>query len=74
MVPGKYIVKLRDGASDSALNAAVSKLGSTKADHVYKGAHFKGFASKIDAKTLETIQNIPEVSTQPQRRLQPLGA
>ncbi|KAK1765483.1 subtilisin-like protein [Phialemonium atrogriseum] len=61
VVPGKYIVKLRDGASDSALNAAVSKLGSTKADHVYKGAHFKGFASKIDAKTLETIQNIPEV-------------
>ncbi|KAL1866431.1 hypothetical protein VTK73DRAFT_4736 [Phialemonium thermophilum] len=62
LVPGKYIVKLHDGASDAALHAAVAKLGSsTKADHVYSAGHFKGFASKLDTKTLESIQDIPDV-------------
>ncbi|KAK1777045.1 peptidase S8/S53 domain-containing protein [Copromyces sp. CBS 386.78] len=58
VVPGKYIVKLRDGASDDVLDKAVKKLG--KADHVYKHA-FRGFAGRIDDKTLDEIRSIPDV-------------
>ncbi|KAK3947642.1 peptidase S8/S53 domain-containing protein [Pseudoneurospora amorphoporcata] len=58
VVPGKYIVKLRDGASDDVLDKAVKKLA--KADHVYKHA-FRGFAGRIDDKTLEEIRSIPDV-------------
>jgi len=62
IVPGKYIVKLKDGASDAALTAAVAKLPKGKnPNFVYKGK-FKGFASEIDDATLETIQALPEVS------------
>jgi len=61
VLPGKYIVKLKDGASEAALTAAVAKLGSVKAGHVYKGSKFKGFASALDAATLSAIQSLPEV-------------
>ncbi|EGZ76010.1 putative endopeptidase K [Neurospora hispaniola] len=59
-VPGKYIVKLRETASDDDLDKAVKKLGNSKADHVYKHA-FRGFAGRIDDKTLDEIRSIPEV-------------
>ncbi|KAK0652676.1 peptidase S8/S53 domain-containing protein [Cercophora newfieldiana] len=59
-IPGKYIVKLKDGASEAALDTAVGKLGKTKANHVFKGK-FKGFASSLDAATLSAIQSLPEV-------------
>jgi hypothetical protein len=61
IVPGKYIVKLKDGVSDTKLNGAISKLGSINADHVYRAGSFKGFASKMDATTLAKIQSLPEV-------------
>lgn len=62
IIPGQYIVKLKAGVSEDVLHSALSKLGSTKAKHVYKAPGFKGFASKLDAATLATIQKIPEVS------------
>ena len=65
IIPGQYIVKLKKGASDDVLRAALAKIGgTTKAKHVYKAAGFRGFASKLDDKTLETIQKIPEVGVQ----------
>lgn len=60
-VPGKYIVKFRETASDDDLDKAVKKLGNSKADHVYKHA-FRGFAGRIDDKTLDDIRSLPEVS------------
>jgi len=62
IIPGQYIVKFRAGVSEDVLKGALSKLGSTKAKHVYKAPGFKGFASKLDAATLANIQKIPEVS------------
>jgi len=64
IIPGQYIVKLNSGASEDVLRNALSKLGSTKAKHVYKAPNFKGFASKLDAATLSTIQQIPEARNQ----------
>jgi hypothetical protein len=62
LVPHSYIVKLKEGVNEAALDAAISQL-SEEATHVYKAGTFKGFASKMDATTLETIQNIEEVRT-----------
>lgn len=61
VVPGKYIIKLKESASDDALEAAVSKLGASKADHVYRGRKFKGFAGKIEAPVLEELRALPDV-------------
>jgi hypothetical protein len=63
VVPGKYIIKLKAGADDKALERAVGKLGKDKAEHVYKSRKFKGFAGKIDAPLLEELRNLPEVSS-----------
>jgi hypothetical protein len=62
VVPGKYIVKLKESATEDALNRAVGKLGKSKADHIYRGAQFKGFAGKIDAALLEELRDLPDVS------------
>jgi hypothetical protein len=61
LVPGKYIVKLKDGVASGKVDAALNKLAGVKADHVYRGA-FKGFASKLDAKTLDAVRLNPDVS------------
>jgi len=63
VVPGKYIIKLKEGTSDDALEAAVGKLGKSKADHVYRNRKFKGFAGKVEAALLEELRALPEVST-----------
>lgn len=65
VVPGKYIIKLKDDADDDVLDRAVGRLGKSgrsKADHVYRGSRFKGFAGKIDDSTLEELRALPEVS------------
>ncbi|KAK4234096.1 peptidase S8/S53 domain-containing protein [Achaetomium macrosporum] len=59
VVPGKYVVKLKEGASDDALDKAVSKLSKT--DHVYRGRKFKGFAGKLEGSLLDEIRALPEV-------------
>ncbi|KAL2269242.1 hypothetical protein VTJ83DRAFT_4088 [Remersonia thermophila] len=63
VVPGKYIVKLKESASTDALDAALSKVTrkGRKADHIYRNRGFKGFAGKIDDATLDEIRNLPEV-------------
>lgn len=62
VVPDKYLIKLREGASDDALEAAISKLGKSKADHIYRGKKFRGFAGKLEAALLDEIRLLPEVS------------
>lgn len=57
VVPGRYIVKFRDGAADATLSSAA---GKHKANHVYKSA-FKGFAGAFDAASLEEIRKLPDV-------------
>ncbi|KAK3307784.1 peptidase S8/S53 domain-containing protein [Chaetomium strumarium] len=59
VVPGKYVVKLKEGASDDALEKAVKKLGKT--DHVYRGRKFKGFAGKLEGDLLDEIRRLPDV-------------
>ncbi|KAK4151133.1 peptidase S8/S53 domain-containing protein [Chaetomidium leptoderma] len=61
VVPGKYVIKLKEGASDDALEAAISRLGESKADHVYRRRKFKGFASKLEAAQLDEIRSLPDV-------------
>lgn len=60
VVPGKYIVKLKSGASEDVLTKLVGKV-KNKSDHVYKGA-FKGFAGKISDAELDAIRSSPDVS------------
>ncbi|KAK0629430.1 peptidase S8/S53 domain-containing protein [Bombardia bombarda] len=59
IVPGKYIVKLKAGVSDTALTAAMGNL-KTKAEHVYKTS-FKGFAGAIDDATLDILRGLDAV-------------
>lgn len=59
VVPGKYIVKLKSGASEETISKLVGKVKS-KSDFVYKGA-FKGFAGKISDAELDSIRANPDV-------------
>ncbi|EAQ85604.1 hypothetical protein CHGG_06857 [Chaetomium globosum CBS 148.51] len=61
VVPNKYLIKLREGTSDDALEAAIGKLGKSKADHIYRGKKFRGFAGKLEADLLDQIRLLPEV-------------
>ncbi|KAL2118706.1 hypothetical protein VTJ04DRAFT_8366 [Mycothermus thermophilus] len=63
VVPGKYIVKLKEGASSEALDAALSRITrkGKKADLVYRNKGFKGFAGKLDMDLLEELRYLPEV-------------
>lgn len=61
VIPGKYIVKVKDGLAADIVDAIVSKLGSTKPSHLYKGDGFKGFASKLDDKLLDLVSKLPQV-------------
>jgi hypothetical protein len=65
VVPGKYVIKLKEGASNDALEAALKKLGNSKADHVYRSRKFKGFAGKLGAALLDEVRSLPDVSTSP---------
>ncbi|KAI0600353.1 peptidase S8/S53 domain-containing protein [Biscogniauxia sp. FL1348] len=60
LIENKYIVKLYDNAAVQALDDTMSAL-SADADHVYDVPGFKGFASTMDAATVEAMQNNPDV-------------
>ena len=61
VVPGKYIVKVKEGIASDIIDAIITKLGATKPSHVYKGDGFKGFASKLDDKLLDIVSKLPQV-------------
>jgi len=73
VIPGKYIIKLKEGYSDDTLEKVLSRVGiKGKTDHVYKMRRFKGFAGKLDDKVLDAVRSLPEVGAQaPGRGLSP---
>lgn len=60
IIPGKYIVKLKEGSSASALSDTLSLLAKSP-EHVYSSA-FSGFAATLDKKTLDALRDQPNVS------------
>lgn len=61
VIPGSYIVKLKDGASDATLQNTIKGLKANP-EHTYKGGKFKGFAAKLSAANLDAVRKLPEVS------------
>ncbi|KAB5585503.1 peptidase S8/S53 domain-containing protein [Coniochaeta sp. 2T2.1] len=61
VIPGKYIVKVKDGLGSDIVDTVVNLLGSTKPSHIFKGNGFKGFASKLDDRLLGIISKFPDV-------------
>ncbi|KAK1756701.1 peptidase S8/S53 domain-containing protein [Echria macrotheca] len=61
IIPGKYIVKLKDGATEATLDKAIGKLRKGKPQHVYKNTGFKGFAATVEDADLEALQALPDV-------------
>ncbi|KAK0752747.1 peptidase S8/S53 domain-containing protein [Schizothecium vesticola] len=57
-IPGKYIVKFKDTATNISLN---SVLTSHKPDHVFRAPGFKGFSASLDTASLATIRALPDV-------------
>jgi hypothetical protein len=65
LIPGKYIVKLKDGASAATVDTVLGKLSSKHgrhAKHEYKAGSFKGFAAELDAASLDTLTALSDVS------------
>ncbi|KAG7286792.1 hypothetical protein NEMBOFW57_009108 [Staphylotrichum longicolle] len=61
LIPGNYIVKLKEGASENTLQNAIRQLKSTQAKHVYRAGRFKGFAAKLSPQVLDAVSKLPEV-------------
>ncbi|KAL2193301.1 protease [Corynascus similis CBS 632.67] len=61
LIPGEYIVKLKDGASESTLQDAIRHLKTGNAKHVYRSRRFKGFAAKLSPQVLDAISKLSEV-------------
>jgi hypothetical protein len=57
--PGRFLVKMKSGASDRALDDALNVFPGD-AEHVYKNA-FKGFAAPLNATELDAIRGNPNV-------------
>ncbi|KAK4165538.1 cuticle-degrading protease [Cladorrhinum sp. PSN259] len=61
LIPGSYIVKLKDGTTDSTLQNTLKGLKAVSPDHTYKGGRFKGFAAKLSAANLDAVRKNPNV-------------
>ncbi|KAK0643932.1 peptidase S8/S53 domain-containing protein [Cercophora newfieldiana] len=58
LIPGSYIVKLKDGASDTTLLNAIK---GVRPNHIYRNSKFKGFSADLSSSALKTVQDLPEV-------------
>lgn len=61
LIPGNYIVKLKDGASESTLQDAIRHIKTGNAKHVYRAGQFKGFAAKLSPQVLDSLSKLPDV-------------
>lgn len=61
-IPDKYIVKLKDLASRSSLDQTLGLL-TAKADRVYSGTVFNGFAATLSSDELQSLRDHPDVSS-----------
>jgi subtilisin family serine protease len=64
IVPGKYIVKMKNAAAQEILEEALALL-TDDADYVYSFGTYKGFAGKISDNVVKLIAALPSVSTNP---------
>ncbi|KAL2134484.1 hypothetical protein VTI74DRAFT_11667 [Chaetomium olivicolor] len=62
LIPGNYIVKLKDGASESTLQKALKHVKTGDSKHVYRSGRFKGFAAKLSPQVLDAVSKLPEVN------------
>jgi len=58
LIPNSYIVKLKDGASDTTLLNAIK---GVRPNHIYRSSKFKGFAADMSSSALKAVQDLPEV-------------
>jgi len=61
LIPNKYIIKFKDGTTNSALKSTIDGLESVDAEHVFQASKFKGFSAKLDSKSLRALKSLPEV-------------
>ena len=61
LIPGNYIVKLKDSSTEASLQNAIKHLKSTQAKHVYRAGRFKGFAAALSPQVLDAVSKLPEV-------------
>ena len=61
LIPDSYIVKFKDGTSNTAVRGALDGLKSVKAKHVFGGGKFKGFAAKLDSKSIGALKKLSQV-------------
>ena len=74
VIPGKYIVTLKEGISTEAVDShlswvsdvhkrSLSKRNTVGIEKTYGvGKHFNGYAGEFDESTLDEIKNNPDVS------------
>jgi len=60
LIPGKYVVKMKDGASPAALVDAINSVPGDP-EHVYRAGRFHGFAQALDDADLSTVRSHPDV-------------
>lgn len=70
LVANKYIVKMKDATTASALESTISIL-SKEPDNVY-GSIFRGFSATLDQATLKAIRSQPDVRL-PSFRVREMG-
>lgn len=61
VIPGNYVVKLKNGASENALQNTLRHVKVENYKHVYRSGSFKGFAAKLSPKVLDFMRKLPEV-------------
>jgi hypothetical protein len=61
LIPGNYIVKLKDGASERTLQDAIRHVKAGSPKHVYRSGRFKGFAARLSPQVLDEVSKLPEV-------------
>ena len=66
IIPGKFIVVLKPGSSESALNAAIAALPGAP-DHIYRisgqvSGEFNGFATSLTDALVGTLLAFPDVA------------
>jgi len=60
LIPGSYIVKLKDGSSETTL---LNTIKGIRPNHIYRNSKFRGFAADLSSSALKAVQDLPEVST-----------
>jgi len=58
LIPGSYIVKLKDGSSDTTLLNAIK---GVRPNHIYRNSKFRGFSADLSSSALKAVQDLPEV-------------